>query len=117
MARTSKWSASDRKDLLRMLKKGGTEQEIREKLGRDGKPMTASEFATQLKKAMVEAGQIKQVSRKSKKKEDPKTYVVTDTGRLSIVDFQERSNFGPGNKFTLEKPRSKSKAWRLVPVE
>jgi len=55
---------------------------------------------------------------RGKKAEDkPITYEVTETGRLTVTDMAEKTGFEPGAKFTLEKPRGKSNAWRLVPVE
>lgn len=116
MARKSKWSAEDRKKLLKMVNSGVTEQDIREDLAIKGKAMTAIEFAQQFKMAMVEDGQIKQASTK-RKVEKAKVYEVTDTGRLSITDFSAMTGAATGAKFTLEKPRGRSKAWRLVPVD
>jgi hypothetical protein len=63
MARKSKWSKDDRKKLLKMVDSGVAEQDIREKLRVGDKPMTAVEFAQQLKMAMVDAGRIKQAKR------------------------------------------------------
>lgn len=116
MARKSKWSTEDRKKILKMVSNGITEQDIREELAINGKAMTAIEFAQQFKMAMVEDGQIKQASTK-KKVEKAKIYEVTDTGRLSITDFAEMTGATTGAKFKLEKPRGRSKAWRLVPAE
>ena len=115
MARKSKWSAADRKNLIKMVKNGVPEQEIREQLAVKGKAMSAVEFAQQLKTAMVEDGQIKQVSTK-KAVSGPKLYEVTSKGRLTITDFASMTGVQTGAKFSLEKPRGKSKAWRLVPA-
>lgn len=90
------------------------EQEIREKLAVGDKPMTAVEFAQQLKMAMVEGGQIKQAKR-TKAATAPKVYEVTNKGRLTISDFSALTGYKTGDKFSLEKPRGKSNAWRLVP--
>ena len=73
------------------------------------------EFAQQLKMAMVEAGQIKQASRK-KAVVKTKAYEVTAKGRLTITDFSEATGYKAGAKFALENPRGKSTAWRLVPI-
>ena len=116
MARKSKWSVEDRKKLLKMVSNGVTEQDIREELAIGGKAMTAIEFAQQFKMAMVEDGRIKQATAK-KKVEKSKTYEVTDTGRLSITDFSEITGVAAGAKFKLEKPRGRSKAWRLVSAD
>ncbi len=116
MARKSKWDAGDRKKLLKMIKDGVAEQEIRAKLAVGGKDMTSVEFAQQLKMAMVENGTIKQAAA-GKKKAKPQVYKVTAKGRLTVSDFAEKAGIGAGAEFTLEKPRGKSKAWRLVPVE
>lgn len=115
MARKSKWSADDRKKLWKSVNDGVAEQDIREKLGIDGKAMTAVEFAQQLKMAMVEAGKIKQASR-AKTVKKANTYEVTNTGRLTISDFSQATGYNAGDKFTVEKPRGKSKAWRIVPA-
>ena len=114
MARASKWTAADRKKLRKMVEEGVPEQEIREKLSANDSPMTAVEFAQQYKMAMVEAGVIKQVSRKKESAQGPKEYEVTAKGRLTITNFGDLTGFGTGTKFTLEKPRGKSTAWRLV---
>lgn len=116
MARKSKWNEEDRKSLLKMVQEGVAEQEIRETLSYNGKPMTAVEFAQQLKMAMVDSGQIKQAT-KAKATAENKIYEVTQKGRLSITDFAELTGYGAGAKFSLEKPRGKSMAWRLVPVD
>ena len=116
MARKSKWDAADRKKLIKMVKGGVPEQEIREKLAYKNKAMTSVEFAQQLKMAMVESGAIKQAAPNVKGKAKPQTYTVTNKGRLTISDFSEKAGYATGAKFTLEKPRGKSKAWRLVPV-
>lgn len=113
MARKSKFSDADRKKMLTMVNDGVTEQEIREKFS----GMTSAEFAQQLKMAMVDSGQIKQAPRgKKAAKDKPTIYEVTNTGRLTITDLAEKTGFEAGSKFTLEKPRGKSNAWRLVPV-
>lgn len=116
MARKSKWSKEDRKKLLKMVKAGVPEQDIREKLGVGGKPMSAGEFSQQLKMAMVDAGMIKQAKR-PKASSAPKLYKVTSKGRLTITDFSQITGYSPGSQFTLEKPRGRSKAWRIVPAK
>ena len=117
MARISKWNEDDRKKLLKMVSDGVSEQEIREKLAYKKKAMTSAEFAQQLKIAMVESGKIKQATAVDKVKAKPTTYVVTAKGRLTVSDFAEKSGAKSGAEFTLEKPRGKSKAWRLLPVD
>ncbi|WP_338598841.1 hypothetical protein [Desulfoferula mesophila] len=121
MARTSRWNESDRAKLLKMVKGGVSEQEIRGNFQTKGvkgasRDMTAIEFAQQLKQAMVEAGDIKQEVRK-KEKAQAVIYKVTNTGRLTITDFGELTGADEGASFTLEKPRGRSKAWRLVPAK
>lgn len=116
MARKTKWNAADRKNLLKMINGGVSEQEIREKLAVNKKPMTSVEFGQQLKIAMVEDGTIKQAAPSKKKKDAPETFAVTSKGRLTITGFGEKTGVKAGAKFSLEKPRGKSKAWRLVPV-
>jgi hypothetical protein len=116
MARKSRWSKSDRKKLWKMVNDGIAEQDIRDKLAVGDKPMTAVEFAQQLKMAMVEAGQIKQAKR-AKASTAPKVYEVTNKGRLTISDFSDLTGYKTGDKFSLEKPRGKSNAWRLVPAK
>jgi len=114
MAKKPKWEPADRKKLLKMIKDGMTEQVIRDQLAGKGQTMTSSEFAQQLKIAMVESGAIKQAS-KTATKPKPTTYGVTKTGRLTISDFGEKTGLRAGSKFTLEKPRGRSKSWRLDP--
>lgn len=121
MARTSRWNDADRAKLLKMVKSGVSEQEIRGNFQTKGakgaaRDMTAVEFAQQLKQAMVESGDIKQETRK-KEKVQAVAYKVTNTGRLTITDFGELTGAKEGAAFTLEKPRGRSNAWRLVPVE
>jgi hypothetical protein len=116
MAKRSKWTKDDRKKLLKFVQDGMAEQEIREKLGGAEKPMTSAEFAQQLKMAMVESGQLKQASRK-KVAAKPKGYEVTSTGRLTITDFAELTGAKTDATFALERPRGKSNAWRLVPLD
>lgn len=120
MARKSKWSAEDRRKLIKMVNSGVPEQAIREEFttsGRGGKirPMTAIEFAQQLKTAMVESGAIKQVKRS--KEDGPRVYKVTSKGRLTVADFAEKSGAKPGDRFVLETPRGRSQSWRLLPYE
>lgn len=115
MARRSKWTPDDRKKLLAMVKDGVSEQEIRGKMGKSGKAMTSPAFSQQLKMAMVESGQIKQKT-ESKTLETTTQYTVTAKGRLTVTDFGDLTGHKPGEKFTLEKPRGRSKAWRLVPA-
>ena len=117
MARKSKWNEGDRKKLLKMVNDGVSEQNIREKLAYKNKAMTSVEFAQQLKMAMVESGKIKQEAPAGKQKAKPATYTVTAKGRLTLNDFAEKAGVEPGAKFTMEKPRGKSNAWRLVPVK
>lgn len=120
MARKSKWSADDRKKLLKMVDRGVPEQDIREqyvsknKAGK-GVAMTAVEFAQQLKTAMVEAGRIKQTKRKKTKR--TRVYLVTEKGRLTVADFSAKAGVKPGDRFVLRPPRGKSKTWRLEPAE
>ena len=117
MARASKWSQEDRKQLMKMVNDGVSEQEIRDKLAHKKKAMTSVEFAQQLKMAMVESGKIKQQVPADKQKAASTIYTVTPQGRLTVSDFAEKLEAKPGTKFTLEKPRGKSNAWRLVPAE
>ena len=120
MARASRWSKEQRAKLWAMVRDGVAEQEIRDKFttndGTGGKrAMTAVEFAQQLKQAMVEAGAIKQVVRQ--KNDDKKNvYEVTRTGRLTINDFAPVTGSKPGDIFSLEKPRGRSRVWRIVPA-
>ena len=120
MARNSRWTKEERAKLLKMVKDGVAEQEIRASFSTKDKKggkrdMTAVEFAQQLKQAMVESGDIKQAVKKSAAA--PKAqYVVTSTGRLTVTDFGELTGSKAGDAFVLEKPRGRSKAWRLVPV-
>lgn len=120
MARQSKWSPNDRKKLLKLVQQGVSEQEIREQFktsGRGGndRPMTAVEFAQQLKTAMVEAGKIKQAQ--PTKKSKPRVYQVTSKGRLTIADFAGQVGAQMGDRYVLEAPRGRSKSWKLVPVK
>jgi predicted transcriptional regulator len=120
MARASRWSKEQRAKLWKMVRSGIAEQEIRDQFttdnGNGGKRgMTAVEFAQQLKQAMVEAGDIKQVTLQ-KKADEKSEYEVTRTGRLTINDFAQITGAAPGEIFVLEKPRGRSKAWRVVPV-
>ncbi len=120
MARSSRWSKEQRATLLQMVRDGVSEQDIRQRFAvgtnKGGNhPMTAAEFAQQLKQAMVEAGEIKQGGAR-KKAERPSVYVVTNTGRLTITDFVEVTGAQAGSKFVLESPRGRSQAWRLLPV-
>ncbi|MCB2228633.1 MAG: hypothetical protein KQH53_18295 [Desulfarculaceae bacterium] len=117
MARKSKWSPEDRKKLLKMVGDGVSEQEIREKLAYKNKAMTSVEFAQQLKMAMVESGKIKQETAPAKQAAKPEVYKVTSTGRLTVTDFSDKTGAKAGSKFSLEKPRGRSNAWRLVPVD
>ncbi len=114
MARRSKWSQAERVKLLKMIKDGVAEQVIREKMGSGGKAMTSVEFAQQLKMAMVEDGTLKQATR-AKSADKPRLYEVTKGGRLTLSDFAQITGYKSGNKFTLQKPRGRSKAWRIVP--
>ena len=77
MPRKSKWNKAERKELLKMINAGVSEQEIRVKLSDGNNPMTAVEFAQQLKMAMVESGKIKQKKSAGQKKDQAVTYVVT----------------------------------------
>jgi Ca2+-binding EF-hand superfamily protein len=116
MARKSRWSSDQRKKLLKMVRDEITEQEIRKTLTTKGKSeMSAVEFGQQLKMAMVEAGEIKQQSKRKKTVKAPSAYEVTAKGRLTINDFADKTGFKTGDSFTIEKPRGKSKAWRIVP--
>jgi hypothetical protein len=116
MAKCSKWTKEDRKKLLKMVRDGLVEQEIREKLGGGDKPMTSAEFAQQLKRAMVDSGQLKQASRTGGSTKS-KGYEVSSTGRLTITDFTKLTGAKTAATFALEKPRGKSNAWRLVPLD
>ena len=120
MARASRWSKEQRANLWSMVRNGDSEQEIRDQFPtNDGKggerAMTAVEFAQQLKQAMVEAGEIKQLS-PQKKADKRSEYEITRTGRLTINDFAEITGHKPGEIFVLEKPRGRSNAWRVVPL-
>lgn len=119
MAKSPRWSKNDRATLLNQVQNGVSEQDIRSmfktKAGGGGqREMTSVEFAQQLKQAMVEAGIIKQSSQRSIKSD---TYVVTNSGRLNIPDFEKITGFKPGTTFSLETPRGRSNAWRLVPID
>jgi hypothetical protein len=121
MARSSRWSKEQRAKLFKMVNSGVAEQEIRQNLSTSDKkgtkrPMSAVEFAQQLKQAMVEAGKIKQISRKKQGKKQA-VYAVTATGRLTVSDFKQLTGAKAGEEFVLEKPRGRSNAWRLVPVK
>lgn len=121
MARTSRWTAENRAKLLKLVREGAPEQQIREDFAttdRKGKSraMTAVEFAQQLKQAMVEAGEIKQASRQ-KAPVKKVIYQVTATGRLTVSDFSELTGAKEGAGYYLEKPRGRSNAWRLIPAE
>ena len=99
-----------------MIKNDRSEREIREALTTKDKGMTSVEFAHQLKVALVEDGTIKQNTPASKLKATPVNYAVTPKGRLVVGDFAEKVGAKPGATSTLEKPRGRSKAWRLVPA-
>ena len=47
MARKSKWDKAERKKLLKLVKKGVTETDIRQELGIKGQAMSSAEFAQQ----------------------------------------------------------------------
>lgn len=120
MARSSRWSKEDRAKLLKMVRDGVAEQQIRDHFSTTdakgkARGMSAVEFAQQIKQAMVETGEIKQASRK-KAAEKKTPYQVTATGRLTISDFSELTGAKEGETFVLESPRGRSKAWRLVPL-
>lgn len=119
MARSPRWSKEDRANLLKQVQDGISEQDIRrvfktKSRGGGLREMTSVEFAQQLKQAMVEAGIIKQSSQRSIKSD---TYTVTASGRLNIPDFEKITGYKPGATFSLETPRGRSKAWRLVPID
>lgn len=121
MARSSRWTKEDRAKILKMVKKGVSEQEIRATFTTSNakggqRDMTAVEFAQQFKQGMVETGAIKQAPRK-KLAPQRAGYKVTKTGRLTITDFTEITGIEAGVTFVLESPRGRSKAWRLVPVK
>jgi hypothetical protein len=106
--------------LLKEVQKGVAEQVVREKFTTDdgqggARPMNAVEFAQQMKQAMVEAGIIKQAGRGARASHS--VYEVTTTGRLNLPDFADVTGASPGEVFSLESPRGRSKAWRLVPVK
>lgn len=120
MARTSRWSQEQRAQILKMVKSSVAEQDIRAEFttqDKDGgtRAMTAVEFAQQLKQSMVESGEIKQAVHKTQAQKKS-IYEVTATGRLTINDFSDLTGSDTGGKFTLEKPRGRSNAWRLVPA-
>lgn len=120
MPRSSRWSKDDRAKLLKEVQKGVPEQVVREKFttgdGQGSKrAMNAVEFAQQMKQAMVEAGIIKQAGRGARTSRS--VYEVTSTGRLNLPDFSDITGAKPGESFSLESPRGRSKAWRLVPVK
>ncbi|MCF8044105.1 MAG: hypothetical protein K9L19_18350 [Desulfarculaceae bacterium] len=117
MARKSKWNEEDRKKLIKMVNDGVSEQEIRGTLAHKNEAMSSVEFAQQLKMSMVESGIIKQEAPANKKKVKSVVYEVTPKGRLSLNDFTDKTGFQAGANFTLEKPRGRSNAWRLVPVK
>lgn len=54
---------------------------------------------------------------RSKAAEKPAAFEVTPKVRLTISNFADETGYQPGAKFTLEKPRGKSDAWRLVPIQ
>ena len=121
MPRSSRWTADERKRLLKLVRDGISEQKIRDMFStKDGngnsRNMTATEFAQQLKQAMVEVGELKQSSRQTKEK-TPSVYQVTNTGRLTIPDFQQITGAAANSSFVLEHPRGRSNAWRIVPVK
>jgi hypothetical protein len=118
MARSSRWSKEDRTKLLKMVRDGIAEQQVRDHFSTTdakgkNRSMSAVEFAQQFKQAMVETGEIKQASRQ-KTTEKKSVYQVTTTGRLTISDFTELTGAKEGESFVLESPRGRSKAWRLV---
>lgn len=120
MARSSRWNKDDRAKIWKLVRDGVAEQELRDMFAtNDGKgnsrPMSAVEFAQQLKQAMVEAGDIKQSSRQ-KPTEKKTVYQVTATGRLTVSDFSDLTGAKEGDNYVLEKPRGRSKSWRLVAV-
>ena len=120
MARSSRWSKDDRAKVLKMVRDGIAEQQIRDHFSTtDAKgktrPMSAVEFAQQFKQAMVDTGEIKQASRQ-KTAEKKTAYLVTATGRLTISDFSQLTGAKAGETYVLESPRGRSKAWRLVPL-
>ncbi len=120
MARSSRWSKEDRSKLLKMVRDGIPEQQVRDHFSTTdakgkSRGMSAVEFAKQFKQAMVETGEIKQASRQ-KTPEKKTTYQVTATGRLTISDFSELTGAKEGETYVLESPRGRSKAWRLVSV-
>lgn len=119
MARSSRWTKEDRAKLFQEVQNGVAEQEIRKMFTTGGpgggvRDMTSVEFAQQLKQAMVEAGIIKQ-SREGVLQRN--TYEVTSSGRLNITDFAQITGYKPGTVFSVESPRGRSKAWRLVPLD
>ena len=121
MARTARWTKEQRSKLLQLVNSGVPEQEIRQQLATKdvkgkSRDMNSVEFANQLKQAMVEAGVIKQASTKTKDAKEV-LYAVTNTGRLTISDFAEATGAAAGELFTLERPRGRSQAWRLVPFK
>lgn len=116
MSRVPKWNSLNRKMLLKMIKEGKTEREIRKVMAGRDKRMTSVEFAHQLKMALVEDGTIKKRTPKIQGETAPDSYKITPKGRLVITDFSEKVGAEQGASFILEKPRGRSKAWRLVPA-
>jgi hypothetical protein len=121
MARSSRWTKEDRKKLWKLVREGIAEQDIREQFAttdRKGnkRAMSAMEFAMQYKQASVEAGEIKQATR-VKETEKVVGYQVTATGRLTITNFTEVTGAQGGETYALMRPRGRSNAWRLVPIQ
>lgn len=121
MARASRWNQDERASLLKMVRKGITEQEIRTQFttkSKDGatREMSAVEFAQQLKQAMVESGDIKQTSASGPAVAKTE-YQVTETGRLTVSDFSQVTGTNSGDKYVIQSPRGRSKAWRLVKMD
>ncbi len=120
MTRKGKWSPEDRKKLIRLVERGVPEQDIRKQFktkATDGqlRPMTAVEFAQQLKTALVEAGKIKQAPKT--KNSGPRVYKVTAKGRLTIADFSQKASASTGDRYRLKPPQGRSKTWKLVPID
>lgn len=118
MSRTSRWSPEDRALLLKMVREGSPEQAIRDNFSYYDKygvwhSMSSASFAQQLKQAMVEAGEIKQAA--TSKENMHSVYKITNTGRLTIFDFQAKTGAAVDAEFILKPPRGRSRCWCIVP--
>lgn len=110
------WSREDRAILLKMVHAGHCEQAIREHFSYYDKygarrAMSADSFARQLKKAMVESGEIKVKTPKR-----PSSYKVSPKGRLTIHDFQDKSGARPQDEFIIRAQRGNKGIWQIIPL-